>query len=173
MATIQLLIGGATFFPSTSKEVRKKQALAGASIKDNSVTIDRVLAARMRNALMQEVQRLETMSIPDFRQMLSFQGIETAKFKDNAMMIFLQTEASILKSIALKLLRDDLVNAKTPIIISGNVSGAVSLAAKILGPTLVANYSSLSTSIWWECKSDCRIESIHFSDKKMQKVIKP
>lgn len=172
MATIQLLIGGTALVPSVSNRQKKKREIAEKSVQDKSVTIDRVLAARMRDALISEAQILERMSVSEFRQMLKLQGFDTNKFSDDWMAVYLRSEVSAIKSIALKLLRDDLIKAETPIIISGNVSGAVGMVAKILGPTTVASFSLIGATIWWDCKTDCRIESIQFSDKKLQKVIK-
>ncbi|MBZ9611333.1 hypothetical protein [Rheinheimera maricola] len=173
MATIQLLIGGTSLLPSVSNRARKQHEIAKASVQDKSVTIDRVLAARIRNALIEEAQWLETMDVADFRQILEFQGFNTNRFADNSMALYVKSEASLLRGIALKLLRDDLIKAETPIIISGDVSGAIGMVAKILGPTFVANFSSVGVTLWWDCKSDCRIESIHVTDKKMHRVIKP
>lgn len=56
MATIQLLIGGASLLPGISNRARKQHEIAKASMQDKSVTIDRVLAARIRNALIEEAQ---------------------------------------------------------------------------------------------------------------------
>ncbi|MDP5143014.1 hypothetical protein ORJ00_09685 [Rheinheimera baltica] len=172
MATIQLLIGGSALVPSASNKLKKKKEIAEKSLQDNSVTIDRILAARMRDALVSEAKILERMGIAEFRNMLKLQGFNTNKFSDVLMAAYLQSEVSAIKSIALRLLRDDLIKAETPIIISGNVSGAVGMVAKILGPTAVAGFSPISTTIWWDCKTDCRIESIHFFDKTLKKVIK-
>lgn len=76
------------------------------------------------------------MDVADFRQILEFQGFNTNRFANNSMALYLKSEASLLRGIALKLLRDDLIKAETPIIISGDVSAAVGMVAKILGPTL-------------------------------------
>lgn len=172
-STIQLLIGGTSLLPSFNNKTLKKQEIAKASTQDKTITLDRVLTARMRNALIQEAESLETMAVSEFRQILEFQGFNTNRFSDDSMVLFLKTEASLLRGIALRLLRDDLVKAETPIIISGKPTGAVGIVAKILGPTLVASFSSVGATLWWDCKSDCRIESIHFTDKKLNKVFKP
>lgn len=173
MATIQLLIGGSALVPTIGNRTLKKYEIAKASTQDKTVTLDRVLAARIRNALMHEVEWLETMPVSDFRKLLAFQGFNTARFSDESMARDLKTEASLLREIAIRLLRDDVIKAETPIIISGNVSGAVGMTAKVLGPTAVAHFSSVGITLWWDCKSDCRIESIHVTDKKLHKVIKP
>lgn len=172
MAIIQLLIGGTALAPSVSNQLKKKKEIAEKSVQDKSVTIDRVLAAKMRDALISEAQILERMSVAEFRKTLALQGFNTTKFSNDRMAVYLRSEISAIKSIALKLLRDDLIQAETPIIISGNVSGAVGIVAKILGPTAVASFDPIGATIWWDCKTDCRIDSIHFSDKKLQKVIK-
>ena len=173
MSTIHLLIGGSSLVPKAGNRTLKKYEIAKASTKDKTVTLDRVLAARIRNALMLEINGLETMPVSEFRKLLELQGFNTARFADESLARDLKTEAALLRGIALRLLRDDVIKAETPIIISGNMSGAVGMVAKILGPSLVANFSSVGITLWWDCKSDCRIESIHVTDKKLHKVIKP
>ncbi len=173
MATIQLLIGGATFFPSTSKDVRKKQALAGASIKDNSVTIDRVLAARMRNATVDEMNRLRKISIKEFRTILLGQGLNAARFTDTKLQEDIDNAFFNLRIVAVQLLQADFLKSDTPMIIGGTPKGALGLVAKVLGPTTVASGMPIGISLWWTYDSNFRIEAIHYSDKNNHQVVNP
>ncbi|WP_213996483.1 hypothetical protein [Arsukibacterium sp.] len=173
MATIQLLIGGATLFPSTSNKVRKKQEIAGASVKDNSVTIDRVLAARMRNATIDEMKRLNNISVQEFRVMLLGQGLNPKRFTDRQLERAAEIEALNLRNIAVQLLKADFLKSDMPMIIAGTPKGALGLVAKVLGPTTVASGMPIGISLWWTYDSNFRIEAIHYSDKNNHQVINP
>ncbi|MAD76340.1 MAG: hypothetical protein CML20_16395 [Rheinheimera sp.] len=173
MATIQLLIGGATLFPSTSKELRKKQAIAGASVKDKSVTIDRVLAARMRNATVDEIKRLSNISMQEFRVMMLGQGINVARYTDGQLREAINNEIFHLRKIAIHLLQADFLKSDTPMIIAGTPKGALGLVAKILGPTTVASGMPIDITVWWTLGLEVRIEALHYSDKNNHRVINP
>ena len=173
MATIQILIGGTTLFPSTSNEVRKKHAIAAASVKDKSVTIDRVLAARMRNATIDEMNRLRKISMKEFRTLLLGQGLNAARFSDDELRDAVNNEILHLRTIAVQLLQADFLKSDTPMFISGSPKGAVGLVAKVLGPTVVANIMPIGISVWWTLGAKFRIEAIHYSDKDNHQVIKP
>ena len=173
MATIQLLIGGATLFPSTSNKVRRKQQIAGASAKDNSVTIDRVLAARMRNATIFEMKRLSNISMQEFRVLLLGQGLNAARFTDRQLERFVNDEIFNLRRIAIQLLQADFLKSDTPMIIAGTPKGALGLVAKVLGPTTVASGMPIGITVWWTYDSNLRIEAIHYSDKHNHQVINP
>ena len=173
MATIQLLIGGTTLFPKVSNKLRRKQEIANASIKDKSVTIDRVLAARMRNATLEEMKRLSNISIPEFRLLLLGQGLSAARYTDQQLQRVVNIEVFHLRKIAVQLLQADFLKSDTSIIIAGTPKGALGLVAKILGPTAVASGMPIGISIWWTYDSSFRIDAIHYSDKNNHQVINP
>ena len=173
MATIQLLIGGANILPSVGNKLRKKHEIAEASLKDKSVTIDRVLAARMRNATLDEMKILSQMSMKEFRVLLLGQGISAAGLTDQQLQQAVNIEIFNLRNIAVQLLQADFLKSDTPIIISGSPAGALGLVAKVLGPTTVANGMPIGIAVWWKYDSRLRIEAIHYSDKNNHQVIKP
>lgn len=173
MATIQLLIGGANLLPSVSNKLRKKHEIAEASLTDKSVTIDRVLAARMRNATLDEMKILSQMSMKEFRVLLMGQGISATRFTDQQLQQAVNIEIFNLRNIAIQLLQADFLKSDTPIIISGSPAGALGLVAKVLGPTTVANGMPIGISVWWKYDSRLRIEAIHYSDKNHHQVINP
>mgnify|MGYP006166642651 CR=1 FL=1 len=173
MATIQLLIGGVNIAPNITNKLRKKHEIAEASLKDKSVTIDRVLAARMRNATIDEMKRLSKMSMQEFRILLLGQGLSAARFTDQQLQLAVNIEVLNLRNIAVQLLQADFLKSDTPIIISGSPKGALGLVAKVLGPTAVANGMPIGISVWWTYDSSLRVEAIHYSDKNNHQVIKP
>lgn len=173
MATIQLLIGGATLFPSTSNNARKKQQIAGASVKDKTVTIDRVLAARMRNATVDEMNRLRKISVKDFRTILLGQGLNATRFTDTKLQEDIDNTFFNLRIVAVQLLQANFLKSDTPMIIAGTPKGALGLVAKVLGPTTVASGMPIGISLWWTYDSNFRIEAIHYSDNNNHQVINP
>lgn len=173
MATIQLLIGGTTLFPKVSNKLRRKQEIANASIKDKSVTIDRVLAARMRNATLEEMKKLSSIPMQEFRLLLLGQGLNAARFTDAQLREAINTEIFHLRNIAVQLLQADFLKSDTPMFISGSPKGAVGLVAKVLGPTVVASRMPIGISVWWTFDSKFRIEAVHYADKDNHQVINP
>ena len=173
MATIQLLIGGANILPSVGNKLRKKHEIAEASLKDKSVTIDRVLAARMRNATLDEMKILSQMSMKEFRVLLLGQGISAAGLTDQQLQQAVNIEIFNLRNIAVQLLQADFLKSDTSIIISGTPAGALGLIAKVLGPTTTANGMPIGASVWWTYDSRLRIEAIHYSDKNSHLVVNP
>lgn len=173
MATIQLLIGGTSILPSISNKLQKKQDIAEASLKDKSITIDRVLAARMRNATLDEMKMLSEMSMKEFRTLLLGQGISASRFTDQQLQQAVNIEIFNLRNIAVQLLQADFLKSDTSIIISGTPAGAVGLVAKVLGPTTTANGMPIGASVWWTYDTRLRIEAIHYSDKNSHLVVNP
>lgn len=173
MATIQLLIGGANILPSVGNKLRKKHEIAEASLKDKSVTIDRVLAARMRNATLDEMKILSQMSMKEFRVLLLGQGISAAGLTDQQLQQAVNIEIFNLRNIAVQLLQADFLKSDTSIIISGTPAGALGLIAKVLGPTTTANGMPIGASVWWTYDARLRIEAIHYSDKNSHLVVTP
>lgn len=173
MATIQLLIGGSVLAPTISNKLKKQKDIAEATLKDNSVIIDRVLAARMRDATIKEMQRLARMDMLEFRQLMLWQGWNLTKFSDKELQSFINIETLKLQRLGVSLLQADFLKSETPIIISGNIKGAIGMVVKILGPTFVASRMPIGIAVWWKCDSDCKIETIHYSDKNVSQEIKP
>ncbi|MDP4535425.1 hypothetical protein Q3O60_04380 [Alkalimonas collagenimarina] len=173
MATLNVLVGGAAVTPRLSNKERKKAEIAKASLEDSSTTINRVTAARMRNATVAEMNRLLKMSPADFRQQLLWQGFSTARFNDQQLERQLNRQVGLLRNLAIELLAADFIQAQTPIIISGSYAGGVGLVTKVLGPTAVASQYPMATAVWWECNSVCRIETIHYFDRNIIRELKP
>ncbi|SEA79375.1 hypothetical protein [Alkalimonas amylolytica] len=173
MVTLNVLVGGASITPRLSNKERKKTEVAKASLQDSSLTVNRVTAARMRNATVAEMNRLSKMSIADFRQLLLWQGLSTERFNDRQLQQQLNMQVLLLRNLAVELLNADVVQAQTPIIISGSYAGGVGMVTKILGPTAVASQYPMVTAVWWECNSVCRIETIHYFDKNIVRELKP
>lgn len=172
MKVLNLLVGGAAITPRLSNKDRKKTEIAKAGIQDTSTTIDRVTAARMRNATLAEMTRMSKMSTADFRQSLLLQGLSTARFNDHQLQRQLNLQILLMRNLAVELLHADLIPAKTPIIISGTHAGAVGLATKILGPTITASQSPMGISIWWVCDSGCSIDTVHYFDKSIVRELR-
>lgn len=171
MRVVTLLLGGAA--SQVTRKDRKKAEIAKSSHGDNVTNINRLTAARMRNALNKEVIRLESTSVKDFRQLLEFQGQETNHLDDITLTLLLREEIHHLRALTVKLLQQDIIGANTPIIIAGTTKGALGIATKILGPTTVASWSPLGISVWWNCQIGCKIDSIHFYDVNQQIHFRP
>ncbi|SEA68943.1 hypothetical protein [Alkalimonas amylolytica] len=170
MRVITLLLGSPS---QVTPKDQKKAEIAKNSQGDNATNINRLTAARMRNALHKEVIRLERTSVQDFRQLLELQGQKTNHLDDLTLTLLLREEIHHLRALTVKLLQQDIISANTPIIIAGTTKGALGIATKILGPTTVASWSPLSINVWWNCQVGCKIDSIHFYNANQQIHFRP
>ena len=150
---------------------KNKRKIAEQSVKDNQNTIDRVLSERMRQATVDEMHRLNSMSPDELRVLFMGQGFE--RFTDQNLMLSRLEGISQLQKLAHQLNAGNFINSETPIILNGTPLGAVGQAAGILMPTIVASLNPIGISLWWHCSSSCTIQSVYFADKHINRTIKP
>ncbi|MDX3775759.1 RHS repeat-associated core domain-containing protein [Chromatiaceae bacterium AAb-1] len=149
----------------------KKLELAQRSLEDNQNTINRVLAARMRAATIDEMHRLGNMSVDELRTELMGQGVEGVSNKDLA--DARRYGGLQLRQLAHQLNAGDFTNADTAMILSSTPLGALKQAVGVLAPTAVAAFNPIGISLNWQCSSTCSIQSVYYADKYINRTLKP
>jgi|GEM_PF-4350769 len=150
---------------------RQKRELAQRSLEDNQNAINRVLAARMRAATVDEMHRLAKMSIEELRNELMFQGFEGITNRDLRMSQMVGVKQ--LETLAHQLNAGDFTNADTAMILSSTPLEALKQTVGVLAPTAVAAFNPIGVSLWWQCSSACNIQSVYYADKYINRTIQP
>ncbi len=148
---------------------KQKMKIAQESIADNQVTIDRVMAERMRAAVSDAKSILSKMSHEELR--ILFMGHGHEGLTSLSLDLSKVNGLGQLSALEAQLLGGNITTSGVPIIISGTPAGAYGMAAKILGPSMVAMGRPLGISMEWQCPDFCGIKTVHFSDKHVKRSI--
>lgn len=150
---------------------KNKRKIAEQSVKDNQNTIDRVLAARMRAATVDEMQHLAKMSIEELRTLFMGQGFEG--ITNSNLRISQMEGVKQLETLAHQLNSNDFLNSGTPMVLNSSPLGSAGQAFNVLGATISAAFNPIGISVWWQCSSSCTIQSVYYADKHINRTMKP